>query len=61
MSGENIESKCDFIGHKNNNLCFKCKKCERIWLKPSLLSIANSISETNKKECKTCMKRKNIK
>ena len=61
MNGENIESECNFIGHKNNNLHFKCKECERIWLKPSLSSIANSISEINKKECKTCMERKNIK
>ena len=39
----------------------KCKKCDRISLKPSLSSIANSISEINKKEYKACMKRKNIK
>ena len=60
MNGENLESECNFIGHKNNNLRFNGKKCERIWLKPSLLSIANSISAINKKECKTCMERKNI-
>ena len=30
MNGEIIESECDIIGHKNNNLCFKCEKCERI-------------------------------
>ena len=61
MNGENIESECNFIGHKNDNLHFKCKECKRIWLKPSLLSIANRVSEINKKECKTCMERKNIK
>ena len=38
----------DFIGHENSNLRFKCEKCERIWLKPSLSNIANSISEINK-------------
>ena len=36
MNGENIESECNFIEHKNNNLHFKCKEYERIWLKPSL-------------------------
>ena len=61
INGKNIKSECHFIGHENNNLRFKCKKCERIWLKPSLSSIANSISEINKKECKACMERKNIK
>ena len=61
MNGEINKSECDFIGHENSNLRFKCKKCERIWLKPSLSSIANSISEINKKECKACMERKNIK
>ena len=30
-------------------------------LKPSLSTIANSISEINKRECKACMERKNIK
>ena len=40
---------------------FKCKKCEKIWLKPSLLSIANRISKINEKECKTCMGKKYIK
>ena len=39
----------------------KVKKCERISLKPLLSSIANSTSEINKKECKGCMERKNIK
>ena len=61
INGEINESKCDFIGNKNSNLLFKCEKCETIRLKPSLSSIANSISEVNKKECKTCMERKNIK
>ena len=55
------KSECDFIGCESSNLRFKCKKCDRIWLKPSLSSIANSISEINKKECKACMKTKNIK
>ena len=61
MNGEINKSECDFIGHENSNLRFKCKKCERIWLKPSLSSIANRISEINKKECKACIERKNIK
>ena len=51
----------DFIGHENSNLRFKCEKCERIWLKPSLSNIANSISAINKKKCKACMERKNSK
>ena len=58
MNGEKIKSECEFIGLKNNNSYFKCTKCEKIWLKPSLLTIANSISEINKQECKTCMERK---
>ena len=58
LSGKNIKSECDFIRHKNNNLCFKYKNCERIWLIPSLSCIVNSISEINKKECKACMERK---
>ena len=61
INGKNIKSKSDFIGPKNNNLRFKCKECERIWLKPSLSSIANSISESNKKEYKACMEKENIK
>ena len=60
MNGENIKSECEFIGPKNNYSYLKCKKGEKILLKPSLLGIANSISEINKKECKTCMERKNI-
>ena len=31
------------------------------WLKASLSSLANSLSEINKKECKACIERKNIK
>ena len=61
MNWGNIKSECNFIGQKNNNLHLKCKECERIWLKPSLSCIVNSISEINKKECKACMERKNIK
>ena len=61
MNGKNIKSECDFIGHENNNLRFKSKKCERIFLKPSFSSIAKRISEINKKEWKACMERKNIK
>ena len=61
MNGKNIKSECDFIGHENNNLRFKYKKCERIFLKPSFSSIAKRISEVNKKEWKACMERKNIK
>ena len=61
MNGENIKSECDFIGHKNNNLHLKCKECGKIWLKPQLSCIVNSISEIIKKECKAYMERKNIK
>ena len=25
-NGEINKSECDFIGHENSNLCFKCKK-----------------------------------
>ena len=49
MNWENIKSECNFIGQKNNNLHFKCKECERIWLKPLLSCIVNSISEINQK------------
>ena len=55
---KNIKSECEFIGHKNNNSYFKCKKCGKIWLKLSLLSTANSIAKINKRECKTCMEKK---
>ena len=60
MNGENIKSGCDFIGLTNNLYC-KYKECEKIWLKPSSSSLASSLSEINKKECKACMERKNIK
>ena len=58
MERKNIKPECEFIGHENNNSYFKYKKCEKIWLQPSLLSFANSISEINKNECKTCMEKK---
>ena len=29
-----IKSTCGFIGLKNNKLCYKCEKCNKIWLKP---------------------------
>ena len=60
MTGESIKSECDFIGLRNNNLRYKCKGCEKKkkWLKASLSSLANSLSEINKKECKACMERK---
>ena len=61
IDGEINKWECYFIGYENSNLRFKCKKCDRISLKPSLSSIANSISKINKKECKACMERKNIK
>ena len=61
MNEENIKSRCDFIGLINNNLCCKYKECEKIWLKPLSSSLANSLSGINKKECKACMERKNIK
>ena len=31
---KNIKSECEFIGLKNNKLSYKCKECEKIWLKP---------------------------
>ena len=58
LNGKYIKSECDLIGHENTNLCFKCKKRERIWLIPSLSCIVNTISEISKKECKACMKKK---
>ena len=58
MERKNIKPECEFIGHENNNSYFKYKKCEKIWLQPSLLSFANSISEINKNERKTCMEKK---
>ena len=61
MNGEINKSEYDFNGHENSNLRFKCRKCDRIWLKPSLSTLVHSISEINKKECKACMERKNIK
>ena len=27
-----IMSRCEFIGLKNNELCYKCEKCNKIWL-----------------------------
>ena len=58
INGKNIKSESDFIEHKNNNLGFECKECERIWLKPSLPSIANSLSESNKKNTQHAWKKK---
>ena len=54
------KSGCDFVGLKNNNLCYKCKECEKIWQKSSLLSLADNFSGINKKECKACIERKRI-
>ena len=34
MKRKNIKSECDFIEIKNNKLRYKCKECEKIWLKP---------------------------
>ena len=31
---KNIKSVCDFIGLKNRKLHYKCKECEKRWLKP---------------------------
>ena len=31
---KNCESKCDFIGLKNNKLHYKCNECEKRQLKP---------------------------
>ena len=52
MSGEINQSKFYLIGHENINLRYKCKKCNRVCLKPSLSSDGNSKSKVNKKECK---------
>ena len=59
MEGENIKSGCDFVGLKNNNLCYKCKECDKIWQKSSL-SLVDNLSGINKKECKACIERKRI-
>ena len=34
MERRKIKSECDFIGLKNNKLHYKCKECEKRWLKP---------------------------
>ena len=58
---ENIKSGCEFIRHKNNEPSYKYKECEKIWMKLSLSSLVDDLSEISKKECKACMERKNIK
>ena len=35
MERKNIKSECDFIEIKNNKLRYKCKECEKMWLKPA--------------------------
>ena len=61
MEGKIIKSGCDFTGLKINKLRCKCKECEKIWLKSSLSSLPNGLSEIYKKECKACMEEKNMK
>ena len=34
MQRKNCESKCDFIGLKNNKLLYRCNKCKKRQLKP---------------------------
>ena len=34
MERKNIKSECDFMGIKDNQLSYKCKKCNKKWLKP---------------------------
>ena len=34
MKRKNIKSERDFIGIKDNQLSYKCKKCNKKWLKP---------------------------
>ena len=34
MERKNIKSECDFMGIKDNQLRYKCKKCNKKWLKP---------------------------
>ena len=34
MERRKPRSECDFIELKNNKLRYKCKECEKIWLKP---------------------------
>ena len=52
LEGENIKSGCDFVGLKNNNLCYKCKECEKIWQK--LITFL----ELTKKNAKHALKEK---
>ena len=33
MKTKNINSECDFIGIKDKQLSYKCKKCNKKWLK----------------------------
>ena len=58
MNGENIKSRCDFIGLINNNLCCKYKECEKIWLKP--LSSSLAYLELTKKNAKHAWKEKTL-
>ena len=34
MERKNIKSECEFMGIKDNQLNYKCKKCHKKWLKP---------------------------
>ena len=34
MERKSIKPECDFIELKNNKIRYKCKECEKIWLKP---------------------------
>ena len=34
MERKNIKSECDFMRIKDNQLSYKCKKCNKKWLKP---------------------------
>ena len=34
MERKSIKPECDFLEFKNNKIRYKCKECEKIWLKP---------------------------
>ena len=44
---KNCKSSCDFIGLKNNRLCYKCKECKKEQLEP-INKLIKKFSNTRK-------------
>ena len=44
METENIRLECEFIGHKNNRLNYKCKECNETSIK-SVNDLIENVSE----------------